>query len=67
MSGHITLLSELIIGNPQVMNFSELLALIGSHGKGGATMLQIDIKPDYRDTPKNWESQLEAAFSWGER
>ena len=66
MAGHITLLSELIIGNPQVLSFAELIALVGNHGKAGATMLQIDIKPDYRDTPKNWESQIEAAFSWGE-
>ncbi len=65
MSNHIVLLSEFIIRNPETMNFAELLERVGELGKAGATMLQIDIKPDYRDTPKNWESLLESAFTWG--
>ena len=48
------------------MNFPELLEKIGELGRAGTTMLQIDIKPDYRDTPKNWENQVESAFTWGE-
>jgi hypothetical protein len=27
--------------------------------------LQFDVKPDFRDTPKNWQWQLEAAFTRG--
>ena len=67
MSDHITLLSEFIIRNPEIMNFTDLLSAVGRHGKEGATMLKIDIKPDYRDTPRNWENQIEIAFTWGER
>ena len=65
LASNITLLSQLIISNPEIMSFSELIKVIQGHGKTGATMLQIDIKPDYRDTPKDWESQVEVAFSWG--
>jgi hypothetical protein len=24
----------------------------------------MDVKPDYGDTPENWEDRLEAAFYW---
>mgnify|MGYP004240854261 CR=1 FL=1 len=65
MTSNVMLLSNFIIRNPDIMNFSELLVAIGNLGKSGAIMLQIDIKPDYRDTPKNWESQVESVFTWG--
>ena len=67
MSHAVTRLSDFIIRNPDIMTFAELLVAIGKHGKAGATMLQVDIKPDFTDTPRNWESQVEMAFTWGER
>jgi len=27
--------------------------------------LNFDVKPDYRDTPRNWQWKLESAFSDG--
>lgn len=64
MSDHTTRLSDLIAQNPQLQSFPELLEAVGMHGKSGATMLEVDIKPDYPDTPRNWESQVEMAFTW---
>ena len=65
MPDNLILLSDVIIHNPQLTNFNELLAFLGTLGEEKPVMLQIDLKPDYRDTPRNWESRLEAAFSWG--
>lgn len=67
MSDTITRLSDFIIRNPEVLTFADLMKAVGKHGKAGATMLQVDIKPDFADTPRNWESQVEMAFTWGER
>lgn len=64
MSDSTTRLSDLIVRNPQLLSFPELLEAVGRHGKDGATMLEVDIKPDFPDTPRNWETQIETAFTW---
>ena len=65
MADNIILLSTFIIKNPNICSFSELLDVISNNPGEGATMLQIDIKPDFADTPRNWEMKVEMAFSWG--
>ncbi len=60
-------LSELIIQHPEVNSFSELLAVVGARAQAGEILLQFDIKPDFADTPRNWETQVENAFYWGKR
>jgi hypothetical protein len=69
MADNLVLLSDIIIRNPEVNNFPALLATIRKQGghMGGAILLQIDLKPDYRDTPRNWEIEIEMAFTWGDR
>ena len=61
----MALLSDLIIYNPDVQSFPELLKLVAKTGKDGEIHLEFDVKPDYRDTPRNWAMQLETAFYWG--
>lgn len=56
-------LSELLIQNPQLESFPDLLQVIGEQAKAGAIHLKIDIKPNYPDTPGNWEDQVEGAFA----
>jgi len=61
-----TRLSEIIIQNPTTKSFAELIAAIKRHADtAGKAMLEIDIKPDYPDTPRNWEFLVETAFTWG--
>ena len=67
MSGNLVLLSDIIIRNSDLHTFQDLLATIRKHGGDGAILLRIDLKPDYTDTPRNWEMQLEAAFTWGDK
>ncbi len=62
------LLSELIIQNPDVSMFVDLLAVIRHRAEeGGQFFLEVDLKPDFPDTPRNWEFLVESAFVWGER
>ncbi|HSF91142.1 MAG TPA: hypothetical protein VLA51_02940 [Paracoccaceae bacterium] len=58
-------LSDLIIGHPDVTKFNELEELVQHLGESGEMFLEFDVKPDYRDTPKNWQWLLEAAFTRG--
>ncbi|MEZ5841944.1 MAG: sulfur relay protein DsrC [Hyphomicrobiales bacterium] len=60
-------LSDIIISNPQILNFNDLSRAVGLLGEQGERFLEFDVKPDYRDTPKNWEIKLETAFYWGEK
>ena len=57
-------LSEILIQNPQLHSFDQLLTLIAEKAKtSGEIHLKIDIKPNYGDTPNNWEDRVEGAFS----
>jgi len=58
-------LSQIIIENPQVNSFAGLLQVVEQEAGRGTVHLQFDVKPDYRDTPRNWEFLLEAAFYRG--
>ena len=58
-------LSDLIIAHPEVTTFSELEALVKHAGESGQMFLEFDVKPDFRDTPRNWQWILEAAFTRG--
>jgi hypothetical protein len=56
-------LSEIIIHNPQINSFDELLEAVRSMKSDDVLFLNFDVKPDFRDTPRNWQWRLEAAFS----
>jgi hypothetical protein len=55
-------LSEVLIQNPQLETFDELCELIKEKAKG-EMFFRIDVKPQYYDTPENWEDRLEAMFT----
>lgn len=56
-------LSQVMIANPEVESFDDLLLLIKEYAKRGEMHLKFDVKPQYGDTPLDWEDRLEAAFS----
>ncbi len=58
-------LSDLIISNPEVTTFPELERLVRLAGDAGEMFVEMDVKPDYRDTPRKWQWILEAAFTTG--
>ena len=57
------LISEIMIGNPQIDDFEELVVLLKAiSDSSDERFFRMDVKPDYQDTPENWEDRLEAAF-----
>ena len=55
-------LSEILIQNPQLDSFADLLNVVIERAQG-EIHLKIDIKPNYLDTPADWEDKIEGAFS----
>ena len=55
-------LSEILIQNPDLNSFDELLATVKERSKR-EMFFRIDVKPQYSDPPEDWEDRLEAAFT----
>ncbi len=55
-------LSEVLMQNTQLETFDELCDLIKEKSKS-EMFFRIDVKPQYPDTPENWEDRLEAMFT----
>lgn len=54
-------LSEVLIQNPELGSFEELIKVVRQRA-AGEIHFRIDVKPPYPDTPPNWEDRLEGAF-----
>jgi hypothetical protein len=59
-------LSDIIIQHPGINSFPELLKAVQLMKSEDMMYLNFDVKPDYRDTPRNWEWKLESVFGQGE-
>lgn len=60
-------LSDLVIYNPQVNDFEGLLRVIAKAADEGARFVNFDVKPDYPDTPRSWQTDIERVFALGGR
>lgn len=56
-------ISDLVINHPEVRSFAGLLELVKVAARAGAVNLSFDLKPEFTDTPRNWQDQLEIAFT----
>ena len=54
--------SELLIANPKMRSFEELEAAVVEAARSGEIHLYMDIKPEFADTPRLWEQELEIVF-----
>ncbi len=61
------MISDIIIRHPEINSFQELLDAVGNITSNDVLFLNFDVKPDYRDTPRDWQWQLEGAFVGGRR
>ena len=59
--------SELLIANPRMRSFVELEEAVVEAALAGEIHLYMDIKPEFPDTPRNWEMELEIVFYRAER
>lgn len=56
-------LSHIIIHNHDVVKFSDLLKVVTALGERGMVLMEFDLKPDFPDTPRDWQTKLEVAFA----
>jgi hypothetical protein len=56
-------LSEILIEEYQLATFSDLQVAVQQRAAAGERFFGIDIKPQFADTPANWESALESIFT----
>ena len=59
--------SDLVIEHPEVRSFQDLKRLVVAAAKSGYRFLQFDVKPEFVDTPRDWDFILENDFYRGER
>jgi len=56
-------LSEIMIQNPDMENFEQLKDEIKKRAAAGELFFRMDVKPQFEDTPADWEEKLEATFT----
>lgn len=56
-------LSQVLIANQEMQSFDDLKVVIKEFAQRGEMHLRFDVKPQFPDTPNDWEDQLEIAFS----
>ena len=60
-------ISDIIIQHPEINSFVELTDFVGGITSDNMLFLDFDVKPDFRDTPRDWQWRLEGAFAGGQR
>jgi hypothetical protein len=57
-------LSEVLLRNHDVESFEDLLEVVKKEAQeSGEIFFDMDVKPQFADTPDNWEDRLEGAFA----
>jgi hypothetical protein len=60
-------ISDIIIQHPEIDSFVELMDFVSGITSDNMLFLDFDVKPDFRDTPRDWQWRLEGAFAGGQR
>ena len=56
-------LSEILIQEFGMQSFAELKNAVAERARAGEMFFQMDVRPPFKDTPENWEDELEAVFT----
>lgn len=56
-------LSEILMQNHGLQTYAELKREVQKRAQGGEVFFQMDVRPPFKDTPENWEDELEATFT----
>ena len=55
--------SEVIISYPEINDFEDFIKAFKKVADSSTErFLKMDVKPDYFNTPDNWEDRIEAVF-----
>ena len=57
------LISEILIEEYELASFTDLKLAVQQRAAQGERFLRFDIKPQFADTPEDWESVLESIFT----
>ena len=56
-------LSEVLMQEHDLESFNDVVEALKERARKGEMFFQIDVKPPFSDTPNDWETRLEAAFT----
>jgi len=60
-------LSDILTQEHELEDFEGLLEIVRQKARDGEIHLDVDIKPPYPDAPKDWQNQVEMAFTFPNR
>lgn len=60
-------LSDILTQEHDLNNFEDLLEVARQKARDGEIHLDVDIKPPFKDTPRDWQNQVEMAFTFPNR
>ena len=56
-------LSEILLKHHDLQSFDELMGIVEDKARGGELFFQMDVRPQFPDTPESWEDRLETEFA----
>ena len=56
-------ISEVLMSHHDMTSFGELVEYVRQRARHGEIFIELDLRPQFEDTPEDWAERLEAAFS----
>jgi len=60
-------LSDVLQQEHEMATFEDLLEILRNRARNGEIHMNIDVRPPFQDTPKDWENRCEVAFTFPDR
>ena len=60
-------LSDILTQEHELSCLEDLLEVARQKARDGEIHLDVDIKPPFKDTPRDWQNQVEMAFTFPNR
>lgn len=60
-------LSDILTQEHELDSFEGLLEIVRQKARDGEIHLDVDIKPPFKEAPKDWQNQIEMAFTFPDR
>ncbi|RDH81074.1 MAG: sulfur relay protein DsrC [endosymbiont of Galathealinum brachiosum] len=60
-------LSDILTQEHELETFEGLLEIVRQKARDGEIHLDVDIKPPFNEAPKDWQNQIEMAFTFPNR